>query len=285
MDHYQRAIAFDPQFAMAYSTLGITYYVTGQTELAAEYSRKAYQLRQRASAREKLFIDYNLDRNATGNLEKALRTLELWAQTYPQDYTPPTLIAGKVTLCTGRYERAIQEDEIAIRLNPGFKYPYGGLAFANIFLGRMPEAEDALRRAAERKIDGPDFLIQRYYIAFFKGDSAEMEKQARLAIGRHGAEDAMAHHQAMVLAYSGRLPEARAMSRHATDLAQQTNDKERAAVYQTGAALCEAHTGNTRAALRARQGSSRSVQGPGCNLWRGVYSGDFGRLRGCSKAG
>ena len=53
--------------------------VTGQTESAAEYSRKAYRMRQRASAREKLFIDYNLDRNATGNLEKAPRTLELWA--------------------------------------------------------------------------------------------------------------------------------------------------------------------------------------------------------------
>ncbi len=159
------------------------------------------------------------------------------------------MIAGKVTLCTGRYERSIQEDEIAIRLNPGFRYPYGGLALANIFLGRLPAAEDALRRAAERKIDAAEFLILRYYIAFFKGDPAGMEKQARLAIGRQGFEDSMAHHQAMVLAYSGRLPEARAMWRHATDLAQQTNDNERAAIYQTGAALCEAHTGNTRAAL------------------------------------
>ncbi len=70
VDHYQRAIALDPQFAMAYSTLGITYYVTGQTELAAKYSRKAYQLRQRASEREKLFIDYNLDRNGTGNWKR-----------------------------------------------------------------------------------------------------------------------------------------------------------------------------------------------------------------------
>jgi tetratricopeptide (TPR) repeat protein len=70
----------------------------------------------------------------------------------------------------------------------------------------------------------------------------------------------MAHHRAMVLAYSGRMTEARAMWRHATDLAQQTNNKERAAIYQTGAALCEAHTGNTRAALeraKAALGLSR----------------------------
>jgi eukaryotic-like serine/threonine-protein kinase len=253
LDHYKRAIAFDPQFATAHAMLGLTYYGTGQTELAAEYSRKAYQLRQRASESEKLFIDYNYDRNVTGNLEKALRTLELWANTYPQDVRPPGLMGGKVTLCTGRYEKAIQEDEIAIRLNPSVRYPYGGIATANIFLGRLPQAEDALRRAAERKIDDDDFLILRYYIAFLKGDSAGMEQQARLAAGRQGAEDSMAHHQAMVLAYSGRLVEARGMWLHSTDLARQTNDKDRAAVYQTGAALCEAHAGNTREALQRAQ--------------------------------
>jgi eukaryotic-like serine/threonine-protein kinase len=255
LDHYQRAIAFDPQFAMAYSALGITYYGSGQTELAAEYSRKAYQLRQRASAQEKLFIDYNYDRNSTGNLEKALRTLELWANTFPQDVRPHALMTGKVTLCTGRYEKGIQECEIAMRLDPDHRYAYGGLALANILLGRLPQAEDALKRAAERKINNTNFLVLRYYIAFHKGDQAGMEQQARTAVGRHGDEDSMAHDQAMVLAYSGRMPEAREMWRHATDLAQQTDDKERAAIYQTGAGLCEANTGNNSAARqRAKAG-------------------------------
>jgi tetratricopeptide (TPR) repeat protein len=114
----------------------------------------------------------------------------------------------------------------------------------------MPQAEDALRRAAERKIGDTDFLPLRYYIAFLKGDQPGMEQQARLAAGRQGVEDSMAHHQALVLAYSGRMAQAREMWRHATDLAQQTNDRERSAIYQTGAALCEAHTGNTAAALQ-----------------------------------
>jgi eukaryotic-like serine/threonine-protein kinase len=247
-DHYQRAIAFDPQFAMAYAALGISYSISGQTELAAEYSRKAYQLRHRASEQEKLFIGFNYERNATGNLEKALRALELWAHTFPEDFRPHALIAGKVTLSTGKYEKAIQESEIAIRLNPDQRYAYGNLSLANILLGRLPQAEDALRRAAKRKIDDPGFLIYRYYIAFLNGDQTGMEQQARLALGRYGAEDWMAHHQAMVLAYSGRLLEARAMWRHAMDLALQTDDRGRAATYQAGASLCEAHTGNKSAA-------------------------------------
>src|ERR1017187_9293776 len=143
---------------MVHAAVGITYAVSGQTELGAEYSRKAYQLRLRASEPEKLFIDYNYDRNATGNLEKALRTLELWARTYPQDVRPPSLIAGKVSLCTGRYEKVIQQCEIAIGLDPNLRWAYGGLSLANIVLGRLPQAEDALRRAAERKIDDTAFL-------------------------------------------------------------------------------------------------------------------------------
>jgi eukaryotic-like serine/threonine-protein kinase len=140
------------------------------------------------------------------------------------------------------------------------RHMYNSVAVASILLGRLPQAEDALRRAAERKIDDTNFLTLRYYIAFLKGDQAGMEQQARLAIGRQGAEDSMAHHQAMVLAYSGRLPEAREMWRHATDLAQQTNDRDRAAIYQTGAALSEAHAGNKSAArqrARAALGLSR----------------------------
>ncbi|MFL6450494.1 MAG: hypothetical protein ACJ746_22865 [Bryobacteraceae bacterium] len=42
--HFQRAIAIDPQFAMAYGDLSIGYWNMGQTDLSAEYTRKAYEL-------------------------------------------------------------------------------------------------------------------------------------------------------------------------------------------------------------------------------------------------
>ena len=262
--HYQRAIAFDPSFAMAYAALGINSYNSGQTEKAAAYSRKGYQLRQRASAREKFFIDYNYDRNYTGNLEKALRTLELWAHTYPQDVRPHSLIAGKVTLCTGRYEKTLEESEIAIRMDPDHRHEYNSLTVINIHLGRLPQAEDALKHAAERKIDDTNFLSYRYYIAFLKGDQAGMEQQVRAARGRQGGEDWLAHHQAMVLAYSGRLIEARGMWLHSTDLARQTNDGERAAVYQTGAALTL-----PKRTCRKQQGSAPVRRGQALDLSKG----------------
>jgi eukaryotic-like serine/threonine-protein kinase len=73
---YRRAVEIDPQFAMAWANLGIEYSGIGESVLSAESTTKARQLRERASDREKFFIDFLCDRQVTGNLEKAYQTLE-----------------------------------------------------------------------------------------------------------------------------------------------------------------------------------------------------------------
>lgn len=57
-----------------------------------------------------------------------------------------------------------------------------------------------LQRAAERKLEIPEFLVTRYYLTFFKGDEAGMKRELTLAQGRPGAEDWMLNQQALVLA-------------------------------------------------------------------------------------
>lgn len=250
LGHYQRAVALDPQFAKAYAHLGMAYYNTGQTELAAQSTRRAYELRERTSDLEKLFITYTYDRQVTGNLERALETLELWAQTDPHDSTPHGLMAGRVTQCTGKYEKAIQESEIGIGLAPDDEFSTMSLAEVNMMLGRLTQAEAALKRASDRHFKNAAFLIHRYDLAFVKGDVEEMRRQVSMSQGRQGAEGPMAHEQATTLAYSGRLQLARTMWLHAIELARQTNDRERSATYQTGAALSEAHAGNSAAACQ-----------------------------------
>src|ERR1700694_2455630 len=84
----QRAIRLDPKFAIAYTLLGWDYSKMGETSLAAENARKAYELRDRVSEREKLEIESNYHHFVTGDLEKARQTDELWAQTYPRHKRP-----------------------------------------------------------------------------------------------------------------------------------------------------------------------------------------------------
>ena len=85
---FRRAVEIDPKFAMAYANLGLDYSGVGESVLSAESTTKAWQLRDRASDRERFFIDFTYDREVTGNLEKAYQTLELWFQTYPRGEDP-----------------------------------------------------------------------------------------------------------------------------------------------------------------------------------------------------
>jgi tetratricopeptide (TPR) repeat protein/predicted Ser/Thr protein kinase len=249
--HLQRAIAIDPQFAMAYGDLSIVYWNMGQTDVAAEYTRKAYALRDRVSDRERRWILFLYDRQVTGNLPSELQNLESWVQMYPRDWTPVAVIGGWGAQGTGQYEKGIQAGQEALRLNPDNPFPYT-VALHYIFLDRFAEAADMLQRAAAHKLEIPEMLITRYYLAFFKGDQPGMEREIARARGEH-IEDWMSHNQAMVLARSGRIRQARTMWRRAVAMAQQDGSREGAARYEAAEAVCEAHFGNAAAAKeRAR---------------------------------
>ena len=259
--HLRRAIEIDPQFAMARADLGFMYWNTGQIHLGAEQVRKAYESRDRVSDRERLFILFLYDRQVTGNLQKELHTLESWAQAYPDDFTPWGLQGGWATRGTGQYQRGIDASEEALRLNPDIWPPYTNLVDHNLGLGRFADAAAALRRAEERKLQNPLFLVSRYYLAFLDGDEAGMKREVDGAHGNLESEDWMAHNQALVLARSGQMRHARALWRHTIERTEQSGVREKAAIFRAAQAVCEAHAGNydlakegVRAALTLGQG-------------------------------
>jgi tetratricopeptide (TPR) repeat protein/predicted Ser/Thr protein kinase len=239
----QRAIALDPQFAMALADLGFFYWNMGQTGLGEEYVRRAYELRDRVSDPERLFIHFLYDRQVTGNLQKELEILESWVQTYPSDWRPWGLMSGWGTRGTGQYERGIQASERALRLNPDFTLAYISLFDHNLGLGRAAEAADALQRAAERKVELPSLMVTRFHLAFLQGDEASMTREIDRSRGNLETEDWMSHNQALVLARSGQMRNARIRWRHIIER-QQAGHREQAAIYQAAEAVCEAQCGN-----------------------------------------
>ena len=118
LPHYQRAIAIDPEFAMAHAQIGFGYSTMGETALGRQSLLKAYQLRHRASDVERLNIETLYDRDVTGNLERERRTLETWAESYPRDMRPRSLMAGLALTSTGQHELAIARTEEVLALIP-----------------------------------------------------------------------------------------------------------------------------------------------------------------------
>jgi serine/threonine protein kinase/tetratricopeptide (TPR) repeat protein len=247
---FKRAVEIDPKFAMGYAALGLYYGTTGESDLAAENIRKAYELRDRVSDKEKFFITAYYDGRATGNQEKAQQTCDQWAQVYPREWTPHTFLSGFIYPVLGRYEKAAEEGRKAIELAPDTYTGYFLLGYDFVYLDRRAEAEDVLRRASERKMEAPFLSLLRFDLDFLKGDSAGMQREVAAAQDKPGAEDWISDRQAFALAYTGHLQEARRWSQRASDLARQAGHRERAALFGTRAALWQAFFGNAALAQR-----------------------------------
>ena len=246
----RRATEIDPEFALAWANLGFSYSNGAESALSIEPTTRAWQLRNRASDWEKFFITFLYHRQVTGDLEKAFQTLELWAQTYPRPATQPPdpreLFAGISTRGTGRFDIAIEGAKKTIDLYPNVVIGYGSLAFSSIFLDRLDEAEKALQLAATRKVDVPILSAERYTIAFLKGDDEQRRRTVALVHGKRGGERMVANLEALGLARSGRLQEARRSSSRAIELAEQEGVQEAAATYRAARAVWEAFCGDTR---------------------------------------
>ena len=250
LPHFKRATEIDPQFAIAHAHLGLAYSSAGESDLSAASISKAYQLRDRASDREKLFITAAYDMEVTGNLEKAQQTCELWAQTYPREMIPHSFLPGFIYPVFGKYEKAVEESSKAIELDPDFAIAYSLLTVSYVALDRLGDAENTLQRASDGKLEVPDLSVVRYQIAFLKEDQAGMERVAARSRGEPGVEDLISDQEALALAYYGHMQQAREKSQHAVDLAQQSAQRERAALFEIGSALQEAFLGNALAARR-----------------------------------
>src|ERR1700722_17122530 len=129
-------------------------------------------------------------------------------------------------------------------IDPGSVFPYAVLAGDYIALERMDDAENALAMGTARKLDSPQFTALRYDMAFLKGDAGGMEREVGVAKSGSGGEARIANHEAFALAYTGHLQQARQLSRSAVDAAQQAAHRERAGLFEAGAALREAFFGN-----------------------------------------
>jgi serine/threonine protein kinase/tetratricopeptide (TPR) repeat protein len=247
----KRAIDIDPKFAMAYAHLGRLYGDLGGNELGEQNIAKAYELRDHVSDSESFFINFNYHRQVTGNLELARQVLESWVQKYPRALLPHGLFSGFTSQGSGRYEKAAEEGQKAIELDPDFAIGYANVAFAYLHQNRLPEAEAMLWKASERKIDVIHFSLCRYLIAFLRSDKAAMEGEVTQRKAKLEAQGWFEHQEALTSAYYGRLKEANRLSERAVDLARQGGLLERAALFEGARAVWNALFGVRAEAQRS----------------------------------
>jgi eukaryotic-like serine/threonine-protein kinase len=253
---YKRAVDLDQNFALAYANLGRTYFVFNEPERGAGYLRKAYNLREKVSERERFFIEGNYYLFVTGELEKAAQTFTQWQQTYPRDDAPYRYL-GTVFSALGNCEKALEEFGAALRLEPNIVGNYIAYGDACVSLNRLDEAEATFKQAEDHKLESYFLLQSRYLLAFLKGDAAQMAQWVSAAMGKPGSEDLLLAMRADTEGWYGKLMNAHELTRKAMDSAQHNDAKEIAASYQAAAALREVESGNRE---RARAEAHAAVK-------------------------
>src|SRR2546430_1899235 len=263
---FKHAVELDPNFALAYAKLGVVHFNSLQYDLSAKFTAKAFELRERASERERLYISNLYYMFATEELDKGIEVLELWKQTYPRDFFPHNNLAFAY-LTTGQFEKAIEEDREVLRLNPNVAAAYYRLGLSLKALNRLDEARAVYEEAIAKKLDSWALRSDLYGLAFIQGDQALMQQQLEWAAGKP-FEGPILYREADTLAFSGQLRKSQELFRRATSINEQRLGKEAAAWPAAEYALWVAMFGDCEQAKKETATASSYASGNEEALWR-----------------
>jgi len=248
---YKQAISHDPNFAMAYSHLGVC--DSSPEGIAA--TRKAYLLRNRVSDRERFYLESHYEQYANGNLGAARTILETWAATYPHDSDPgPNLL--KLYLTTGEYDRALPLVQTIVQNSPGTPVANASrLATTLLFLNRIEDAKAVLLHTVAQHLDVPVHHYYLYEIDYLENDSVAMAAEAAYVQAQPGWESNMLELESVSASSFGKFSLARSLNQQAVQAAVRDQNPEDAAGDLAEAALQEALAGNVAVARQKAKSS------------------------------
>jgi eukaryotic-like serine/threonine-protein kinase len=257
---YQRATELDPNFAMAYARLGAVYNNLGQTELSEQNRQKAFELRDRASEHEKLYImeHYYVDSN---QLEKGITALELYKQTYPRDSIPYNNLAA-IYNNLGQFDNALLNAKKSMELDPDSLTGYVNVCAAYLGLNRVDEAKATLDEALKRKLALPGLLNQVATVAWLQNDTARMEQALEQGQKQPGGDVMVPSFRSALAGYGGRVKLGRELGLRSRDAAQQLGLKELAANSLLNEAVAEGFIHNKARALEDVSQAQKFSQSP-----------------------
>lgn len=239
--HLQRAVELDPNFATALATLGVAYYNLGNDKDAVMYLRRAFEARDRASEKEKLYITAHYYDEVTRQMDKAAETYEDWIQAYPRD----TVSRDNLALLQqemGQTEKSIVAENEALRINPKDQYAYKNLAQAYQSLNRYDEGKAVAEQAFAQKASPWVMHITLYSVAYARGDEDTMRQEIAQSAGK-AQEPVLLSLQAQGECAKGQVKAARASYAHAASVYEARGLKDSGASARLGQAICEAEIG------------------------------------------
>jgi DNA-binding winged helix-turn-helix (wHTH) protein/tetratricopeptide (TPR) repeat protein len=240
---FQRAIQLDPNFALGYLAVGDNYTGLGELGRASVYFTKAFQLKEHASERERLFINSAYYSHVTGELDKAAQAFQEQTEINPRDSTAYDALSG-VLGKLGEYEKAADTIRQALRIRPDEILYRESLLNYTVALQHFDQARQIIQEAQAQKQDDVELRNVRYAFAFLGGNSAEMAEHLQWFAAKPQYENVGFALASDTEAYAGHVRKARELTKRSVESAIRTDSKETGAIWQAIAAQREAAFGN-----------------------------------------
>jgi serine/threonine protein kinase/tetratricopeptide (TPR) repeat protein len=253
--HLKRAVELDPNFAMAWATLGVVYNNATRFTEGNEALKKAYELRDRGSEREKFYIQAHYYDEVTLDPIKALAVYAEWRQTYPRD-TTAFENAALAYSSIGQFDKALDLASQAIRLDPKDPYAYDNLSGSYMGLNRFDEAKSVAEQAVAQKVDGLGVHMSLADIAYMRGDWATYEHELG-AVRNAAGEPFMLFWKGVGQAGLGKIKLARSTLQQACSELLTSGGKDFAGGLFDIEAFYDAEFGNVD---EARRGASQALE-------------------------
>ncbi len=260
---FRRAIELDPDFAVAHGELGTTLGNRGELRAQHEHYRRAFELRDRVSELERLYISAHYYNSVTGEVDKAQAVYERWKKTYPRDWTPVNNLSVQY-LRSGDLNAALDEALAALALEPDHVLPYANVAASYFFMGRFDEMRAIVARAHGRGLDSSTLRLFLFWAGVC--DGAGDERGAQLAAEGHSAEHRLLGAAAVEAWSHGRLEDSRTLGERASRLAREAGNPETGHRWTLDLAAGHALVGRAReartliASVEADDGGEESLR-------------------------
>jgi eukaryotic-like serine/threonine-protein kinase len=256
---FVHATELDPNFALAYARLAAIYGNIGEEDRQMEAVKKAFDLRDRVSERERFYIASHYY-FANGDIDKEKETLELNIKAYPNDSTAPGNLALEYNLYYAQFDKAIPLGSDSSRLEPVSPYGYVHSAIAYMALNRLEEARSVLQRAVDMKADNLFIHQLLFDLAYMNSDAEGMQRQMKWAEGKP-SEYLLLNEAASVAASHGQMLKASELTHRSIQVTDRLGFKETTADTQAALAVMQAEVGNVSKAKELAASSSALSRG------------------------
>jgi tetratricopeptide (TPR) repeat protein len=242
---YKLAVDLDPQFALAYARLGTIYSNAAELTQSADYFKKAFELREHTTDRERLYIAAHYY-EVSGQIQRTIEAYELWRSLYPRDSSPYNNLAIEY-LALGEPEKATGIARTAVQLDSASSLSQAVLARVYLETGEQDQLRTLCSNAQGRRGDSAMLHESCFLLAFLRNDDAAMQEQIRWSRG-NPAEGELLDDVAWVAMYQGKLNSGRKLFAEARRVALAQGFPELAATVEVDEATLEADFGYPREA-------------------------------------